>query len=147
MLHVRLNKTAQNHEEKGMDGARSGHNTEMFPCYGSVSFHQRWLPGMTRPKDKAGANKLCQSSNQKAPRTQGHLPKHYTKDKNKRVRLTVDPDDVALDELHAAHPAELAAEVDLQAEEVAVVELPAGAGGACVLPGVCLLYTSPSPRD
>ena len=83
----------------------------------------------------------------KSTQDPGTLPKHYTKDKNKRARLTVDPDDVALDELHAAHPAELAAEVDLQAEEGAVVELPAGAGGAWVLPGVCLLYTSPSPRD
>ena len=137
MLHVRLNKTAQNHE-KGMDGARSGHNTEMFPCFGSVSFHQRWLPVMKRPKDKAGANKLPGMSKQQPKSTQdpGTLPKHYTKDKNKRARLTVDPDDVALDELHAAHPAELAAEVDLQAEEGAVVELPAGAGGAWVLPGV-----------
>ena len=74
------------------------------------------------------------------------MPKHYTKDKNKRVRLTVDPDDVALDELHAAHPAELAAEVDLQAEEVAVVELPAGAGGACVLPGVVVRVEDDRPH-
>ena len=74
------------------------------------------------------------------------MPKHYTKDKNKRARLTVDPDDVALDELHAAHPAELSAEVDLQAEEGAVVELPAGAGGAWVLPGVVVRVEDERPH-
>lgn len=49
---------------------------------------------------------------------------------------TVDPDDVSLEELHATHPAELVAELDVQAQPGAVVARPANAGGTGVLLGV-----------